>query len=219
MADRLTVLPQRSLSFSHPWIVAILLFIVFGIAARFIVHYAFPYFRFDPAYFQQYWPRRGRLILHISGGMLALVCGPFQLWTGLRQKALNFHRWTGRLYLAGVAVGSTGAFLMASHSQPSNFGVALMSLAFAWIITSGIALAAIVRGMVSLHREWMARSYLVTFGFVTFRFLDELPLVAHQWGTFPERAANVAWVSWVLPLAIFEVILQARRIYLRRPAH
>jgi hypothetical protein len=89
---------------SKPWIIAGLSLVVFGIAVKFLIRYALPYFRFDQAYFDQfgYWPHRGRLILHICGAMLALICGPFQFWTGLRQIALSFHRWTGRLYLVGL---------------------------------------------------------------------------------------------------------------------
>ncbi len=189
--------------------------IVCGFAARFIVHYAFPYFRFDKAYFDLngYWPHRARLVFHICGGMLALSCGPFQFWMGLRQKAMRVHRWTGRLYLVGVAVGSTGAFLMAVYTQPHSFGIALMGLATAWIVTSATAYAAIMRGLVQIHKEWMVRSYLVTFAFVTFRWLDESRFLASRWGSYEDRAANILWISWVVPLAAYEVFLQARRIF------
>ena len=220
MADRVA-LPTRLTSFpAKPVVIGGILMIVFGVAARFLVHYAIPYFRFDKAYFDAngYWPHRARLIFHICGGMLALLCGLFQFWTGLRQKAMGVHRWTGGLYLVGVAVGSTGAFLMAVYTEPHSFGVALTALAIAWITTSGVAFAAILRGLVQIHKEWMVRSYLVTFGFVTFRYLNELPLVARHWGAFPERVVNVTWVSWVAPLLIYEVILQARRIFVAKQA-
>jgi uncharacterized membrane protein len=192
-----------------------MLLIVFGLAARFLVHYAIPYFRFDQAYFDAngYWPHRARLIFHICGGMLALICGPFQFWTGLRQKAMGVHRWTGRLYLVGVAIGSLGAFLMAVYTQPHGFGLALMGLATAWILTSATAYAAILRGMVQLHKEWMVRSYLVTFAFVTFRtFSDEWPSFAALWGSPAESVVNITWLSGVAPVAAYEVIRQTRRI-------
>ena len=219
MADQVALpVVRRPLLTSKPWIIAGLLLVVFGIAVKFLIRYAVPYFRFEQAYFDQfgYWPHRGRLILHICGAMVALICGPFQFWTGLRQIALSFHRWTGRLYLVGVTVGSTGAILMSVYTDPHSLGIALRGLAAAWIVTTGISYAAILRGMVPLHKEWMARSYLVTFAFVTFRWLDEMPLVASYWGAYAERSTNIAWVSWVVPLLVFEVILQARRIYYRQ---
>ena len=221
MAERPRTFPQQTSFLTHPWVIGGLLLIVLGVAAKFIGSHAIAYFRWDQAYFDQfgYWPHRWRLIAHISGGMLALLCGPFQFWMGLREKAMTVHRWMGRLYLAGVAVGSTGAFLVAVYSEPHSFGVALMGLASAWIVTSGIAYAAIMRGMVALHKEWMARSYIVAFAFVTFRYLDALPIIERHWGGFPERAANIAWVSWLVPLAIFEVILETWRIWHRQSAN
>jgi uncharacterized membrane protein YozB (DUF420 family) len=185
------------------------------VAARFIWHYAVPYFQFDPKQFDYYWPHRFRLITHISGVILALVCGTAQLWTGLRQRAMRFHQWTGRIYLVGVSVGIVGAFLMTLSTTPKSFGVALRGLAMAWLLTTGIAWAAILRGRVAMHKEWMIRSYLVTFAFVTFRVLtDNLPSVTARLGGSPDDAlANVTWLSWLAPLAVYEVILQGRRLF------
>ncbi len=185
------------------------------VAGRFLIHYAVPYFRWDQKYFDYLWPHRFRLILHILGGIVALVCGTLQLWTGLRQKAMTFHRWTGRVYLVGVAVGITGAFLMTLSTTPKSFGVALRGLAMAWLGTTAIAWAAIVRGRVSLHKEWMVRSYLVTFAFVTFRVItDNMPWLIARLGSSPDDASsNVTWLSWVVPLAVYEVILQGKRLF------
>lgn len=185
------------------------------VAARFIWHYAVPYFlHYDAKQFDYYWPRRLRLLTHISGGVIALTCGTLQLWTGLRQRAMNFHRWIGRVYLVGAAIGITGAFLMAVYSTPRSFGVGLMALASAWIFTTAIAWAAILRGRVEMHKEWMLRSYLVAFAFVTFRVTtDLLPGVTKHLGSSPDDAStSVAWLSWVLPLAIYEAILQLRKL-------
>jgi len=187
------------------------LLIVFGVAAKFVVHYAVPYFAFDPNYFDYYWPHRFRLMTHICGGMLALICGPFQFWTGLRQKALHIHRWTGLLYLLGVAVGASGAGMMAVFSQPRNFGVSLAFMALAWVVSTAIAYLAIRRGQVPLHKEWMVRSYLVAFGFVTFRLISDYPPGVH-WGTFADRAATITWACWAVPVAGYEVVLSLQRL-------
>jgi len=117
---------------------------------------------------------RFRLITHIGGGIVALISGTLQLWIGFRQRAMRLHRWTGRVYLAAAAVGIVGAFLMAVYTTPRSFGIPLMGLATAWILTTGVAWAAIVRRKVVLHKEWMIRSYLVAFAFVTFRFITDL---------------------------------------------
>jgi len=185
------------------------------VAARFIWHYAVPYLSsFGAKQFGGYWPHRFRLVAHITGGILALVCGTLQLWTGLRQKAMTFHRWTGRVYLVAAAVGIVGAFMMAVYSTPRSFGVSLMGLATAWMLTTGIAWAAIVRGRVAMHKEWMMRSYIVAFGFVTFRFMtDLLPSVTAKLGSNADDAGtSVGWICWVVPLAVFEVIRQWRKL-------
>jgi hypothetical protein len=188
---------------------------ILGVSIRFLVHYAVPYFRFDPAYFEEFWPHRMRLMLHICGGIPALLCGPFQFWTGLQRKAMGLHKWVGRVYITGVAVGVLGAFLIGIYTKPRSFGVALMSLATAWLTTTAFAYMAIMLRKVQLHKEWMVRSYLITLAFVTFRLINEsLPSVALRLGGSPEDTlANLTWLSWVLPLAIYELILQWRRLF------
>ena len=186
------------------------------VAARFIWHYAAPYFlRFNAKQFDYYWPHRFRLITHIGGGIVALMCGTLQLWTGLQRKAMTFHRWTGRVYLVAAATGILGAFLMAVYTTPRSFGVALMALATAWILTTGIAWVAILQGRVAMHKEWMMRSYIVAFGFVTFRIMtDLLPSVTARLGSNGgDAATSVAWLCFVVPLAAFEVIRQGRRLF------
>ena len=214
MASSATLSGGRSAKSSSRFLTIGLLIVASLVAARFLIHYAAPYFRWDPKYFDYLWPHRFRLILHISGGIAALVCGTLQLWTGLRQKAMTFHRWTGRIYLVGVGLGITGAFLMTLSTTPKSFGVALRGLATAWLMTTAIAWAAILRGRVPLHKEWMVRSYLVTFAFVTFRVMtDNMPwLLSRLASTADEASTNVTWLSWVVPLAVYEVILQARRL-------
>jgi uncharacterized membrane protein YozB (DUF420 family) len=119
------------------------------------------------------------------------------------------------VYLAAAAVGIVGAYMMAIYSTPRSFGVGLMGLALAWLVTTLIAWAAILRGRVSMHKEWMVRSYLVAFAFVTFRFItDLLPGVTAQLGSNAgDAATSVAWICWVVPLAAYEVIRQWRKLF------
>jgi|HubBroStandDraft_1064217.scaffolds.fasta_scaffold01415_9 hypothetical protein len=198
-------------------VLALSLLAVLGVAGKFLIHYALPYFAFDPTYFDYYWPHRFRLITHVCGGILALSCGPFQFWTGLRGKALGIHRWTGRLYLLGVLVGASGAGMMAYFTQPRNFGVSLGFMALAWVLCTGIAYLAILRGLVPLHKEWMVRSYLITFGFVTFRLINDYP-PGIGWGTVEDRVATLTWACWALPLLGYEIVRAAQRLLAAKPA-
>jgi len=186
---------------------------IVSIAVAFVLKYVFHYYlHYNPAAFDAYWPRRGGLLLHISGGTLALLTGPWQFFTGLRRKHMNVHRWTGRLFLVGVAAAATGAtYLAITTPYGWAFGFGLIGLAAAWVSTTGMAYYAIRKGLVEIHKEWMIRAYVVTFAFVTFRvFSDYGPTSRLQ----PEHDLSVTltWASWVVPLFISELILQLRRI-------
>ena len=78
----------------------------------FVAKYVVPYFLdYSEANFgSHHWSVRGWLLVHITGGTLALLCGPMQFWTRLRQKHKQLHRWTGRIFLLGIALASVGAF-------------------------------------------------------------------------------------------------------------
>jgi hypothetical protein len=187
--------------------------VILVLAIGFVVKYVLFYFRhYDAASFDPYWPRRGWLFLHITGGTLALMTGPWQFWTGLRQRNFKVHRWTGRSFLLGVAMGITGAVgLSVTTTFGWGFEVGLMGLACAWLVTTTMAYYSIRHGLVELHKEWMIRAYVVTFAFVFFRILSDYgPTSRLQ----PEndRSLTITWVCWVVPLAITEIIFQLKRI-------
>jgi uncharacterized membrane protein len=176
--------------------------------------------RFDAASFGPFWPYAGWLVAHIGAGMLALFLGPLQFWTALRRRYARMHRWTGRVYVGAVALGAVMSAVMLPQSEASGwvYRYGLAGLALAWVGTTGLALAAIRRGNVAQHREWMVRSYVVTFGFVLFRVVFDT-LAALKFGTFEERATISAWSCWALPLLVTEFVLQGRKILAtpRRP--
>jgi uncharacterized membrane protein YozB (DUF420 family) len=186
---------------------------IVGIALAFVWKYVFAYYlHYNAASFDPYWTRRVWLLLHISGGTLALLMGPWQFWTGLRNQHFQVHRWTGRLFLLGVAIGVIGSIGLAfSTTYGWGFEVGLMGLACAWTITTGMAYYTIRKGLVQFHKEWMIRAYVVTFAFVTFRILSDYgPTSRLQ----PEndRSIIITWVCWVVPLGITELIFHLKRI-------
>lgn len=170
----------------------------------------------SPGKFGRYWPRRDWLLTHIAWSGLALIIGPFQFWSGLRRRSVSVHRWTGRLYVVAVLIGGSSAFYLASHAgQGATFGISLSALGVAWWTTTGMAYFAIRQGHVSQHKEWVIRSYVVTFTFVTTRTLADL-------GVLPSLGrdpfATLVWLSWSMPLLAMEVILQGRKVITRRGA-
>lgn len=105
-------------------------------------------------------------------------------------------------------LGSASAFYLASVSDLPTFAISLSGLGVAWLATSTMAYLAIRNGQIEIHKEWVIRSYVVTYGFVNFRWLVELPALA---GLELERLATAGWLCWTIPLLFTEVVLQWRR--------
>jgi uncharacterized membrane protein len=184
-----------------------------SVAIAFILKYVFHYYlHYNPATFDVYWPRRAGLLLHITGGMVALLTGPWQFFTGLTRKRMNVHRYTGRIFLAGVTAGVIGAtYLAFTTAFGWAFGFGILGLAAAWASTTAMAYYAIRRGKVEIHKEWMVRAYIVTFAFVTFRVFSDYGPTSHL-KPAGDLAVTLSWACWVVPLCINELIVQLRRM-------
>ena len=194
---------------------------ILGLAAAgalfFVAVDALPYFlRMDEGQFRQYWPMRGWLLLHITMGMVALLTGPVQLWLGLKDLYPRVHKNLGFVYMASIILSSAAAYYLAFHTSGGIvFGSGLTALATVWLITTGLAFLAITRHLYEQHKEWMIRSYVVTFGFVTFRAFDGV--LAARGVPLLDHIGVSAWFAWSVPLFLNEVVLQGRKILRVRP--
>jgi uncharacterized membrane protein len=194
------------------------------ISIAFVLKYVFRYYlNYNEAAFTDpirgaanYWAMRAWLLMHMSGGVVALLTGPFQFWTGFRTRYFRLHRWTGRLFLLGVTVGSLGAFRMSVASTFGwAFGFSLFVLAAVWATTAGMAYYAIRQRRIQSHQEWMVRAYIITFAFVTFRVLSDYGPTALLKPDI-DRVLTIAWSCWSVPLFFGEVLLQIRRMRLSK---
>jgi hypothetical protein len=191
---------------------AVLLVLAALAAVVFVAGAAMPYLVSSSYGPPEYAPRRGWLLVHIIGGIIALLTGPVQLWLGLSDRVMGWHRRIGIGYMTGVGIGSVGAFYMATHTDFGwVFGAGLFALAVAWVTTTTLAYLAIRRSLIDQHKEWMIRSYVVTFAFVTFRVIQPTLQAAHV-GTPLEQLAAAAWACWAVPLLITELIIQGRKV-------
>jgi hypothetical protein len=191
---------------------AILISLATLIALVFVAVAAVPYFLSSAHGAEQYAGRRSALLVHIAFGALALFTGPVQLWLGIADRRMEVHRRLGIIYMGAVIVSAAAAYWIAlSPSAGWVFGSGLMGLATAWLLTTGMALMAITRHLIEQHKEWMIRSYVVTFAFVFFR-IGSVTLGAIAPGDGLQQASVMAWACWSLPLMFTEVILQGRQI-------
>jgi hypothetical protein len=183
----------------------------------FVAGFALPYLALDEQRFANFWPIRGWLLVHIAAGTGALLSGPFQLWWGLTDRRMATHRRVGIAYVACVAIGAVSGIPLALYTAHGVISaVALLGLVLAWSLTTGMAYLAIRRHLYEQHKEWMIRSYVVTFAFVSARIgvgLFSVGLGAPP-GTadFNTAFAIGIWLSWSVPLLVTEAFLQGRKI-------
>jgi hypothetical protein len=122
----------------------------------------------------------------------------------------------GRVYVSGVGVSALAAFNLAARTDLGwVFGAGLTGLGTAWLATTAMAVTAVRRGLILQHREWMIRSYVATFAFVTFRVAWKALQIADV-GTLQEQLAVCSWFCWAVPLLVTEVVLQGRKIFSSR---
>ena len=204
---------QKSIfSLSRPRAYIILIFWLFLIvfAGRFIIKDALPYFGFNEDVFGRWWEYKWSLIGHVSGGLMALIIGPIQFWKAFRNRYLKTHRLLGRIYLIAILIGvisSTHLSWTTALKIHWTWALSLQGLGLAWFTTAAMAYISIMRNRIQQHKEWMIRSYVVTFAFVIFRWLNGSSFF-RELGNFIERGPTEIWISWTIPLLITEVILQ-----------
>lgn len=157
-------------------------------------------------------------LMHVGGGATALLLGPWQFLSVIRQKMPIFHRILGSWYILSVLIGGTGGLYIAFYADAGivaqlGFG----SLAVAWFWTTGMAVNNIGRRNFEVHREWMIRSYALTFAAVTLRIympFGFIFLVPNGIITGDTLYVAVSWVAWVPNLIIAEWYIRRARPFL-----
>jgi uncharacterized membrane protein len=118
------------------------------------------------------------IIPHVLAGIIALLSGPLQFSSRVRQRRPQFHRTLGRVYVCSVMIAAPLAIILAIYRRDPraiHFAVASAVQAGTWIITTVAAFLTAHNRHFHQHREWMVRSYAVTFTFVGTRVLQPIP--------------------------------------------
>lgn len=159
------------------------------------------------------WPRHAThlalLMTHTIGGLAMLGLGAANLYIGTTRRSFGLHRWVGHGYLM---IGGTGAAtalglsIMAPH-EPRSLYVATGTLALVWLVVAAMAWRAARNRRFASHREWMIRSYVLTWTFVGCR----LATMADLYPWLGEEGVTAAiWMNWVVPLIVCEISLRWR---------
>ncbi len=153
------------------------------------------------------------LLLHITGGGIALLTGPFLLWEKFRNYNFKIHRMLGKIYLIAVLLSSSLAvYLSCSTAFAVNWAYAfsLQVWVSIWILSSIVAYYSVIKRKIKLHKEWMTRSYIVTLAFVVGALLLKIPFVQNL-GSFAEISPSIFWFAWAVPLYIYDLYLTSTR--------
>jgi uncharacterized membrane protein len=154
---------------------------------------------------------RGLLIPHTLAGIFALLIGPINFSSRIRQRHLTLHRVLGRIYVVSVFAGSFTGIALAWR-RPGLPGTSMQ--AAAWMVCTTAALLTARNRQIAQHRQWMARSYAVTFTFVSSRVLN---LVPAYWIHLGDVLSAVGVIAFTLAsLLIVDLGLNWRELTTRR---
>jgi len=154
---------------------------------------------------------RGLLIPHTLAGIFALLIGPINFSSRFRLRQLKLHRVLGRIYVLSVFIGAaTGVALAAGRPGfPGTCGQAA-----AWVVCTTAAFITARNRQIVQHRQWMARSYAVTFTFISSRVLNLWP---RYWSHLGDTLSAVGVIAFTLAsLLIVDLGLNWRELTTRR---
>jgi uncharacterized membrane protein len=150
---------------------------------------------------------RGLLIPHTLAGIFALLIGPVNFSSRIRQRHLTLHRVLGRIYVVSVFVGSFTGIALA-WGRPGLPGTSMQAVA--WMVCTTAAFLAARNRQIAVHRQWMARSYAVTFTFVSSRVFN---LVPAYWSHLGDVLSAVGVIAFTLAsLLIVDIGLNWREL-------
>lgn len=165
--------PARRFSSKHA------LWLFMGLAALFVLTTTEVFLAFDYPLYHPYRlvliHDRALLIPHAIAGTLAFVSGPLQFSSRLRARNLQLHRILGRVYVFSVLTAATfGLFIELGARVHDDFFGVIVQISL-WVICTVIAFLTARNRQIAAHRQWMVRSYSITFTFIANRLLNLWP--------------------------------------------
>ena len=163
------------------------------------------------------------LYLHAVGSAIALAIGPLLFSARLQAKHLRWHRRLGKLYIVSILGGGGSGIYLAFEALGGLVSQAgFLALDILWLATTYLGYRRIRQKRIEQHREWMLRSYALTFAGVTLRFwvasLGMLTIPLENFAQFElllddfNRVYRLdAWLCWVPNLIFAEWLIRRRR--------
>lgn len=204
------------------WLGTITLFLLGGSLA----FNALSYINFDPGYgflrLKQEAIATGWYLpayyAHVLFGGVILVIGLYQLQPRFGLRWRGVHRTLGYVYVMGILFFSApGGMVMSFFIGRGNWVLmSFVTQCSLWFFCTSMAFDRIRMHDVAGHRDWMWRSYALTFAAITLRiyiFFASFYTDLSQ----PYAYAILAWASWLPNLIVAEILISrglVRRAYL-----
>jgi hypothetical protein len=155
---------------------------------------------------------------HVLTAALLTFGGTLQLVPQIRQRAIAFHRWNGRLFIVaaiGAALGGLylqwvrGTALRAPTGLPSAIGTTLDGLLI--LVFAVMAWRAARNRNIAAHRAWATRLFLVVNGvwFLRVGFRAWMVLTGGAFGAQP-FFSFWSFGAYLLPLVVYQLYLRTR---------
>jgi hypothetical protein len=147
--------------------------------------------------------------LHAVGAGLALLLLPWQALLARTSRTGASHRWVGRAYVSGVALGAVAALPLSINSFGGPVaGLGFAALALVWLGCTFAGVAAARTERRHAHREWMVRSGALTASAITLRLYLPLPELVGL--DYEQGYRLIAWGCWLPNLVVAEWALRRR---------
>ena len=151
--------------------------------------------------------------LHIVPGMIFLILGPLQFISTIRTRWPHIHRWSGRIFIAAGLLTAIMAITVNLVFPPVGGlfkSLAVYIFSVAQIVALVIALRAILRRDIVLHRAWMIRSLAIGLSVSTMRIFF-IP-VYFMYGLPSDFVIGLGmWIGFVVNIIVAELILYRER--------
>jgi uncharacterized membrane protein len=157
-----------------------------------------------------YAPIKWWLLPHAVAGTCAVLAAPLQFSDRLRKRFAKLHRIIGRVYIASVFVlAPIGAYVQLLDEAPGmggtrSFTVLAIVNVVVLIIPTAVAWRHAVKRNITLHRQWMIRSYAVALVFFEGRFIGGITGLENN----PQMIEAIIWTCLTMSVLLGDLVIQ-----------
>lgn len=150
--------------------------------------------------------------IHIILAVVALMTGPLGLSKRIRNKRPTIHRWNGRIYILSILLNMIPGYYVSFFANGGSIStIGFLILNTLWLMTTINGYLYIIKKQISQHRNWMIRSFMLTYANLTIYIV--VAICHNALGFDYGHAYTLAvWLSFTVNLIIAEIIIKKTKI-------